>query len=679
MLGLTLALAACAPQPAPTPPPPASTETKYQGLQALKPGVEQDITATLKVNVVMVGYHPTSAGQVAGPRDVNVSDFTGILPETSRSIARIPSAYGKDEYTGNSFKYQYNYVYASKAFEDEFFGHLNSIKQTTYVDADGETRNIAPTVYQQAYNCQDANADCDAPAGNITLPVTSNVWIDGPSTEKWLADNAGKIGVNTKEYTVFLVNWYGRPDFQFHTYTRTGTQETDTGFNFGRDRSSRKLIAWGGTASSDQSNAKRVWFYDLSAGPESWTSNWDISHPDVDDDGVADYRMPPVWEYGTRNRTYRTFGKVGPDLARVVRYVAVNLLFTPSPIYRAALTPPQQPENIDVNVALEQAAGAADPQNILKLDLLRDRVSVLQPFAKFTSTTRQSPLAGDIASAYQCFFRLGDVCSPDRADPDGDKLFNLATNELKALYAQNPNRYIVPVYAFNDAQNSQGGLLGVATDDGVTGTQAFVNSFLTPDLHDAGYGLTDTIVHEAGHHFSLSHPHDGYDSEQNLEYGPGGEFMFVNSGDESDSVMSYIDLGRTFGQFNLDSQYRYLTSAYLNNASAILGALQDNGKAKVTDADAKSADALFRQADAAYQGMRYLEAAQLAHDGYRKVVAAAQGAGVNVPAYQWFNRLSTQAIGEQAAPRRATNFLPTQGTAIRPEETKFQRQLRLSK
>ena len=131
----------------------------------------------------------------------------------------------------------------------------------------------------------------------------------------------------------------------------------------------------------------------------------------------------------------------------------------------------------------------------------------------------------------------------------------------------------------SDNQDSQGGLLGVAYDDGETGTQSFVYSFLTPGLVAAGYGFTDTTVHETGHHLSLSHPHDGYDSEQDLSYGPSGQFYFVNTGDQSASIMSYNDLSRTFGQFNLDSQYRYLTAAYLNNTNAILELVRRANKA----------------------------------------------------------------------------------------------------
>ena len=64
------------------------------------------------------------------------------------------------------------------------------------------------------------------------------------------------------------------------------------------------MIAWGGTTADDEENGlgalHRVWFHDLSAGPESWTANWNVDDPDLDGNGVEDYRMPATWEYTRR-------------------------------------------------------------------------------------------------------------------------------------------------------------------------------------------------------------------------------------------------------------------------------------------------------------------------------------------------------------------------------------------
>ena len=129
----------------------------------------------------------------------------------------------------------------------------------------------------------------------------------------------------------------------------------------------------------------------------------------------------------------------------------------------------------------------------------------------------------------------------------------------------------------------------------------------------------------------------------------------------------------------MDAQYRYLTAAYLTNANAILALTDGAGKAAATGAAVRSADQTFKTALSAYQSRRYLEAATLAHTAYRNVVTAAKGAGVDVQAYKWYDRvdaLSTSKLG----PKTANHMRPIQGQGpiMRPEETPAQRIKRLA-
>ncbi|BDP41132.1 hypothetical protein DAETH_11010 [Deinococcus aetherius] len=665
------------------------TQTDFGRLSALKPGQQDTLRTTLKVNVVLVGYRQTRPGSVPGARDVNTADFSEILPGTYDTIARAPSAYGTTERTGNAFDYAYNYVFADQSFENDFFNFLaqNGKKQSLTIasalyncqsDEIVAVPVLDPTTLRQGQGYR-----CPTPAANISREITSNLEIDGNVTENWLADNAGRLGVNPGEYTIFLVNWYDRPDFQFHSYTRADAIDTDIGpvaevGKFGK-RGSRRLIAWGGSV-RENAPAQRVWFYDLSANPDYWTDAYDVTNPDVNGDKVADYRMPPIWEYGTRKASLGYARKVGPDLARVTRYIALNLLFTPSPLYRVALTPPRQPEEIELDVHIEQGAGAANPTDVFNVPLTQTRVSVLQPFAQFSNTVRQRPLSGEIAEAYKCVFVLEekDLCTPEYQDPFFERLFQFGVNELRSEYQSVPQgRYLLPIYAFNAAEDEESGLLGIAIDDNQTGTQSFVYSFLSPGSINAGFGLTDTTVHEVGHHLSLSHPHDGYDSEEDTSYGPSGPFRFVDTGDESQTVMTYNSLAVTFGQFNLDSQYRYLTSAYLNNTNAILELARRAGKVNEVRGAAQSADAGFVKAKARYDAMSYFEAAQLAHSSYRSVLNAALSAGVDVQPYRWYQNLNgLSAQGKK--PRTSKTFLPQPGAVLFPEETKEQRLKRLA-
>lgn len=676
---------------------PPEDPNSFGQLSTLQPGERGTIKQKLRVNIVNIGYRSTLPGQVAGPRDLNFESLRQELPETYNTINRYPSFYGNNEPTGNDFEFEYNYVDAGQAFEDEFFAFLQANGTEKSVERDGvKYLNISSAFY----NCQSSDTQkvvksfrpqgedtpvygCPTPAGNIAREITGNFEIDGAKVEQWLADNAGRLGVDTSEHTVFLINWYGRPDFKFHSYTheRADSIETDTKVNFGA-RSSRRTVAWGGTPSADQSSARRVWFYDQSANPDYWTSAWNITSSDLDGDKIYDKRMPPIWEYGTRKASVAYAEKISADLGKVVRYVAINLLFTPSPLYRVALTPPDMPEHINLDLALEQGTGAVPGEDVIQAQVAQDRLTPLNPFVKWSHTLRETALEGDLADAYRCFFPLetDDACSPDFADPNGERFFQLALQEIRQRAQATPGQYNLPTYLFNDPDEEavNRGLLGRAINDGVTGTQTMTLNFLTPVLNAAGYGFTDTVVHESGHHLSQSHPHDGYDSERNEDYGPSGDTLFVDVGDEVHSVMSYNNLSKTFGQFNLDAQYRYLTTAYLTNANAILALIQGAGKVADVRSAVRQADQTFRSAVSAYDARQYYNAANLAHQGYRAVLDAARSAGVSVEGYKWYERVGALSTQSLTRPRAVNHMRPVQGPTMRPEETPAQRAKRLA-
>ena len=189
----------------------------------------------------------------------------------------------------------------------------------------------------------------------------------------------------------------------------------------------------------------------------------------------------------------------------------------------------------------------------------------------------------------------------------------------------------MPVFLYNTTDAlSAGGLLGFADDNWRDGTQTYVFGFLAPFLQVAGYGFTTTSIHEVGHHLGMSHPHDGYDSEFGVDFGPSGDFYFANSGDESNSIMSYLDLNADFGQFDRDNMARYLTVGYINQANTILADIYaspraGNAAAALTAADAHAASALTQ-----YDAMNYAAAAARAKLAFGSVLAAAAQAGVQV-------------------------------------------------
>jgi hypothetical protein len=133
----------------------------------------------------------------------------------------------------------------------------------------------------------------------------------------------------------------------------------------------------------------------------------------------------------------------------------------------------------------------------------------------------------------------------------------------------------------------------------------------------------------------MSHPHDGYDYETNVDFSPGGDFYFAWSGDESNSMMSYIDLNWDFSQFDRDNMNRYMTSIYLNQANTILADIYASPKAGGAGGLLMSADNHAAQALAAYDSMDYASAAMHAKLAYEDVLSAATQIGVQVEPQSW--------------------------------------------
>jgi hypothetical protein len=462
----------------------------------LAPGQTANLAEKVPVQFVFVGYEPAQ---------VNQRTFFAGLPSKVDPVIRSRLWYGVKEPLGVHYTFDYKVAYADAAYEDAFFTALANMATPAPL-----------TLFQGQYNAQ---------AGNV-VDVTDNYFIDGPTVEKWLIDHPIS-GMDTRRNTVFFVNWWGRTDFRFHTYTKFGEPDPDTGYDFGVNRQTRKIIAWGGTTPDDEETGlgargiRRIWFYDLSAGPESWTDNWNVTDADVDGDGRADYRMPPIWEYLTPGG-YRAASALASDLGKVARYVAINLLFTPSPLY-----PP--------------AIGAS-------------------------------------------------------------------------------------------------GFLGFADDNWVDGTQSFTFNFVSPGVVTLGYGLTTTQIHEYGHHFGMSHPHDGYDSTTGVDYGPEGEFYFAWSGDEVNSMMSYIDLNWDYSQFDRDNANRFQAAAYITNANAIAALILASPNASAAQADLKKADTAIGAAKRALAAHDYAAAFTSARDAYLVTRQGAAKAGVQVAASAngWF-------------------------------------------
>jgi hypothetical protein len=572
-------------------------------LTTLAPGAFREIPQNLTVNVVFVGFPAGS---------IDTTALTAALPGVYKPIHRYPNFYGLRQFVGNKFNFSYNVVQADPAYADALFSYLGSI-------AAPQPR----TLYQDAYNSQSARG----------ATVGQNHWIDAPTAETWLAQHP-PAGVNTGNYTVYFINWWGRSDFKFHVYTKTDAPDPDTGYNFGQNRASRKIVAWGGTPPAGSDPVKRVWFYDFSAGPESWNGNYDITNADVDGDGVPDYRIPAIWDYGNPNG-YRAFNDFTGDAAKLVRFVAIDLLFTTSPLYKPAISPPELPGSINVDMTFYQGDPTSDARDYYKPVLVTQELTALQPHNTFTADVGSRAFTARAAQTYLCFF-TDHSCY-------GNRLFGIAFGDLFLYHSdtllqdlEGNGDYEVPVFGYNVTDDLTGGLLGFADDNWADGTQSYVFAFLSPLLRNFyGYGFTTTTIHEVGHHLGMSHPHDGYDYELDLDYGGAGDFYFSWSGDESNSIMHYLDLSTSFSQFDRDNMNRWMTATYVNQANAVLAAMYKSPRIGQASAALAAADANAALALTRYAAMNYAGAAAAAKAAYVQVLAAAAAIKVKVEPQAW--------------------------------------------
>ena len=559
------------------------TAAQADTFRGLAPGRFEVLDQRVPVNIVFIGYDRNA---------VNLDDLKAVLPARYDPVVRYPQFYGLNgRQMGLSYEFQYRIDFAGKVFEQRFF---------QFLAASGVEG--APTAFQAAYNAQQRNVL------DVTGPV---LFIDAQKVERFLDEQDGR---KRQGYTIYFVNWYGRDDFRFHVYSKTDLADPDTGANFGT-RGSRQMIAWGGSSS-------RTWFYDLSAGPESWTNNWLV------DDDQSEYHMPPVWEYATSG--YRPPAQLGQDLGLVARFVGIDLLFTTSPLYDPLNTAPEAGGGKVAHVAMLQEDPAGNGLGFFNAAFMKQQLTHFQPYYPWTvGVSNTNPIDPGAKKALDIFAETvvdASECWTAYGTPFGQMYCYFDVNLGTYVPSYGPRDYVGEIFAFDATDASMGtqfGLLGFADDNWSDGTQSYVFMFDYPAVKAAGYGFTFTGVHEFGHHLGMSHPHDGYDSELGLDFGPSGPLEFAWSGDESQTVMHYLNLSGGFGRFDRDNLYRWETAGYLNLSNALAAdviASADSFKVRLLLA---AADLVARGAKSSFDRWDYLNAAASARLAYTLVSAAA--------------------------------------------------------
>lgn len=587
----------------------------------LRPGQFQEINQNLEVNIVFVGYE-----QGSGARDINEAMFRAGLPNRYRAIVITPSLYvpsnEEDDqiWNGNSYGYNYNLVYANQTFEDAYFSYLLSIGTP-----------CGNNFFQDFYNTQQTRS----------LDVSNNICIGATTAEKWLALNAGPmLGVDTTKYTIFYINWYGRTDFRFHTYVPFDHPDPDPDTGTFLPHDALNLISWGGTTPDDDQNGlgslRRVWFHDLSAGPEYNTSNCILDSQDMlANVGPGAYTMPPVWEYGNLT-AYRPFNNLSGDLAKVTRYVALDSLFTTSPAYSPALSPPKLPEEIQIDFTVFNGDGNTNVHDFLKVDRVVAELSDLKPDSSFTAEITEKEFSGRVRDVYLCAYPAtfglpAGQCYGNRSGSGEffqDMTLFIRDHELQ--YLEGDADYEIPVFTFVIPTEIETAFEGESVDNLIDGTQKY-NYVVSSTSDRTDHGTTATTIHEIGHHVALGHPHNGFDYESfSLYSSTRPRFHYVWAGDASDTVMSYLYTSNNFSQFDRDNMNRWMTAVYINQSNKILARILASPRAGQVSTLLSSADADAAVALNRYGTMDYLLAVEKAKSAYERVVAAATQINITI-------------------------------------------------
>ena len=537
----------------------------------------------------------------------------------------LPALSGPGQDVGLRYDYRYNVRFAGPAFDDAFFAYLTSIAVIGPIDP-----------VMQLYNEQKHNRLDVGP---------QEAYIDANATEAGLeTQSARRLGIAADQDTVFLVDWYGRPDFQFHTYYHLGDVDPDTGID-GGNFVAALTRAWGG-------NSGPTWFYDLSAGPDYGDNSWDVDDADLSfpPDGVLDYRMPPIWEYGNMT-AYRPFNDLSGDLAKEIRYVALDMLFTPSPIYDPAATVPG-PDGVK-QIALDIFEGDPGRNGLgdVHPDVVQSTAQSLEPYYPVTFGATDRPLAGDVLDAYN--ISIGRSDAPGCPDFQQGQALGFPEAELSCYFRENRAEYfpapagnaVIPAIGLTvpDEDAVQAfGFSGSTDPDFQTGLPTFIYELDTPDGRVfPAIAYTDTTIHESGHYVGLSHPHDGYDSASGVDFEPAGAYNFAWDGDETATVMSYVPGNLDYDRFDRDNLARWDVGRLLDLADTDAAAILAAKPSAPVDALLVKADFEFARALAAMHASDWTAAATAAVAGYRDMQRADAAAGVT-PASQRLAQLEGQ-------------------------------------
>lgn len=569
-------------------------------------GVPPRLEASVDVNVVFVGFErKTYFGRGDEPHDlraVYADAFEQVfLPRTNDPVIKTESFLTgsfRPVPTGETLRYRPHVLFAPSRWEEALFAHLTAIG-----------RPGPRTAFQEVYNAEAGNG-VDIPESVLRIP--------GPAVEQWLAEHAQQVpGYVPGADTIVFINWFGRPGFRHHLYQGDG-RDPDTG----RDDATNDMagVAWGGSG-------ERLWFYDLSAGPD--ITNYRVDDPVFDQalpigDAPFHERIPPIWDMRPE-QPYWLLGDVTAATGFLARYSLYHQ-FGAAPLYDPLATLPAAGRRRIARLNLFRGTDATPTADLVKPQALAESLGAAQPDVPVDVSLVERPLAGQDLASFEIFARgtRGEAteagCWEPFGHPGWQLLCDIESRPAELAAPGDPGDVVIPqmTYALGDEQPTPP-FVGIADSD-LAGKPRYVYAHTTPAARQnwrrmsPGSGLTSLLVHENGHAFGLAHTHSGWDSERGRVTGP---FVarWAYAFDECRCPMGYLGAGARFGRFERDNLDRTLTARLYTTTVRAL-AMQ-----RVPDAARIEAD--LRLALSHYRAQRYRDAVLAARRAFARTEAQA--------------------------------------------------------
>ena len=323
-------------------PPPRSTHYDFRGLE---PGKFVTYQHDVPVDIVLIGFDDLA---------VNRSDIRRSSPSSTRPSFDILSSTGSGRNMGLRYSFDYTITRASQALTTKFFPYLGSIGTA-----------IQPTPYQLAYNAQER---------------TSSTSPDRCSTSRPRASSAGSSRTQTR----------GAP----------ATRSTSS-------------IGTAGKTSASMSTPRKTIRIPI---PSSTSAQVVASHylmgrlhqpnlvlrffcrPRMEHDELVcrrqgsrrrrRRRLPDAADLGILHRRLSSARLLGHDMGLLSRFVAINLLFTTSPLYDPMVTAPDPLGRKVVDMTMFEDDPASKGMEFIDPEFAKARWQELQPYYNWKTALR---------------------------------------------------------------------------------------------------------------------------------------------------------------------------------------------------------------------------------------------------------------------------------------------------